>query len=279
MIFLRLTSSALFCALTFLSFGSERCLGADENSGTAKPGTKMSDSPAAALGKFQVAPGLKVDLYASEPMVQNPVSIAFDEQGRLYVVESFRRRSSVFDIRNHTEWLDNDLSFRTVEDRITFLKRSVTSENKPFMERIGKVTKGGLSDFNKDGRLDWRDLEVESERITRLFDSDNDGAAEKVTVFADGFSTIVSGVAAGVLARKGDIYFTCIPDLWVLNEDQTGKVRTRRILQSGFGTHIAFGGHDMHGLIFGPDGKLYWSIADRGTRPTCGAGFSIHPPA
>jgi quinoprotein glucose dehydrogenase len=43
--------------------------------------------------KFRVAPGLKVDLFAAEPMVQNIVSFAFDVQGRCYVVESRRRRT------------------------------------------------------------------------------------------------------------------------------------------------------------------------------------------
>src|SRR5689334_25440960 len=84
---------------------------------TALPGparSGASNSPTASILNFRVAPGLKVDLFAGEPMVQNIVSFAFDEQGRCYVVETHRRRTSVFDIRSFPEWLDADYSLRTV---------------------------------------------------------------------------------------------------------------------------------------------------------------------
>ena len=82
----------------------------------------------------------------------------------------------------------------------------------------------------------------------------------------------MSGVAAGVLARGEDVWFACIPDLWRLpaapveagRKTPDGPVPRERLL-TGFGVHIAFGGHDLHGLIKGPDGRLYFSIADRGS--------------
>ncbi|EEF63423.1 PVC-type heme-binding CxxCH protein [Pedosphaera parvula] len=40
-----------------------------------------------ALKTFKLAPGFKIQLVASEPLVQDPVAIAFDPDGRLWVVE------------------------------------------------------------------------------------------------------------------------------------------------------------------------------------------------
>ncbi|QDU52721.1 PVC-type heme-binding CxxCH protein [Gimesia panareensis] len=40
-----------------------------------------------ALSSFQVKPGFRVELVASEPLLRDPVALAFDENGRLFVVE------------------------------------------------------------------------------------------------------------------------------------------------------------------------------------------------
>jgi putative membrane-bound dehydrogenase-like protein len=44
-------------------------------------------SPEQARASFKVAPGLKVELVACEPQIESPVAMAFDEDGRLFVVE------------------------------------------------------------------------------------------------------------------------------------------------------------------------------------------------
>lgn len=44
-------------------------------------------SPEASIEKIQLPPGFHVELVASEPMVQEPVAIAWDGNGRLYVAE------------------------------------------------------------------------------------------------------------------------------------------------------------------------------------------------
>jgi len=43
--------------------------------------------PAVALKQFQTAPGVRVELVATEPEVIDPVEIRFDERGRMWVVE------------------------------------------------------------------------------------------------------------------------------------------------------------------------------------------------
>ena len=44
-------------------------------------------SPEESLKHFQLEPGLTIEIVAAEPQVVDPVSIAFDEDGRMYVVE------------------------------------------------------------------------------------------------------------------------------------------------------------------------------------------------
>src|SRR5688572_21413563 len=97
------------CALSVLLRISTASLTAADNGAASASVTNFTEA-AAALRKFAVAPNFKVEVFASEPFLQNPVSFAFDEKGRLYVVETHRRRTSVFDIRKFPEWLDSDFS-------------------------------------------------------------------------------------------------------------------------------------------------------------------------
>lgn len=45
-------------------------------------------TPEQALAAFETEPGLTVELVAAEPLVVDPVALAFDEQGRLFVAEN-----------------------------------------------------------------------------------------------------------------------------------------------------------------------------------------------
>jgi len=51
------------------------------------PGPPLS--PAEAIRKMTVPPGFRVELVAAEPDLMNPVAMAFDERGRIWVTESF----------------------------------------------------------------------------------------------------------------------------------------------------------------------------------------------
>ncbi|WP_075087404.1 DUF7133 domain-containing protein [Verrucomicrobium spinosum] len=62
------------------------------------------------------------------------------------------------------------------------------------------------------------------------------------------------------------MYCTIAPDLWRLRDtNDDGVADEREIVAHGFGHHIAYAGHDMHGLCVGPDGRIYWTIGDKGT--------------
>jgi glucose/arabinose dehydrogenase len=58
-----------------------------------------------------------------------------------------------------------------------------------------------------------------------------------------------------------------VPELVKFRDaDGDGKADGKTVVVSGFGAHLAYAGHDMHGLFLGPDGRIYWSIGDKGIR-------------
>lgn len=204
------------------------------------PLAKASDEGEKAISRFQRDKSLQIELWAAEPMLAHPVAFAFDEKGRCYVAETFRHSRGVTDNRNHMDWLNDDIASRTTEDRVAMFKKF-------------------------SGKNYERDYLKERERVRLLEDTTGSGKADKSTVFSDDFGKAEDGIGAGLLARDGKVYFTCIPDLWLLedkNGDGVAEVKTS--LSTGYGIHVAFLGHDLHGLRMGPDGKLYFSVGDRG---------------
>ncbi len=203
--------------------------------------------------KFVHADDLEVSLWAAEPQLGNPVAFWIDRQARVYVAETYRLHKGVTDNRKFgTDWADADLACRTVQDRIAQYQRF-------FADKLPALTS-------------------EHERVRLLWDSDGDGKADRDTVFADGFKQLEDGIAAGVLEHGGDVFFTCIPKLWRLRDHNgDGVADERAAVHDGFGVHTALLGHDMHGLIVGPDGRLYFSIGDRGLHVTTPSGTLALP--
>ena len=89
------------------------------------------------------------------------------------------------------------------------------------------------------------------DRIKILEDTDGDGRADKVTVFADGFN-----LATGLQLGNGGVYVGQAPDLLFLQDTNGDDIAdTRTTLLTGFGLQ------DRHELLnsftWGPDGFLY----------------------
>ena len=192
-----------------------------------------------AIAGFQVPDGMTVTLFAAEPQLANPVAFGIDEKGRIYVCETFRQQKGVEDNRGHMNWLEDDLALTSVAERV---------------EMFRKFLGESVVDYTR-----------EQDRIRLLTDTNGDGKADRDTVFAAGFNAIEDGTGAGVLAIDGDVYYTCIPKLWKLRDDDgDGIAEVEQVLHDGYGVRVAFRGHDMHGLALGPDGRIYFSIGDRG---------------
>jgi quinoprotein glucose dehydrogenase len=205
-------------------------------------GPSGHDAATNAMKAFKLDGQLKAELFAAEPLLKNPVSFATDEKGRWYIAETYRQEHGVEDNRAHANWLSDDIAAKTTDDRLAMMRKFYAEEQR-FADKFTSY----------------------EDRLIRLDDTDGDGKPDKSIVFADGFMDALDGTGAGLLARGGDVWYTCIPNLWHFkNQEGGGQAELKEKLLSGFGVHFAFRGHDMHGLKFGPDGKLYFSIGDRG---------------
>ncbi len=215
---------------------------------------------------------LEVSLWAKEPILKNPVALSFDNQGKLYVVETARRSTVDIDIRAHKEWIIDDLANQSVDDLRHFFRTKMAPE-------LSEKNAPWLKDLNQDGIHDWRDLMQVKERVHLLVDSNGDGAADKAQVFFEGFNEEINGVVAGIMPNEKDVLVTIYPDLWRLRDnDGDGVADEKESLFRGFGVHAAFDGHDIHGLTWGPDGKIYFSVGDNGFSVINKEGKKLHYP-
>lgn len=89
------------------------------------------------------------------------------------------------------------------------------------------------------------------DRIKILEDSDADGRADKITVFADGLN-----LATGILLGNGGAYVGQAPHLLFLKDtDGDDKADTSEVVMTGFGLEDR---HELlNGFTWGPDGQLY----------------------
>lgn len=179
------------------------------------------------------------------PHVENPGSFGFDRQGRLYVAEANRFWLGVPDLRGANPMIRGDFQTTTVEERLAMYEKF-------------------------KGRFPSNWFTKVPDRIIRLEDRDNNRAADHRTLFSDHFKQAESGIGFSVLSDEDNtVYFTCIPHVWkITDSNDDGVADKHEPIASGFGSRISFIGHDLHGIIRGPDGMLYFSIGDRGYQIT-----------
>ncbi len=117
---------------------------------------------------------------------------------------------------------------------------------------------------NKNDKLERVE---DSDKIKILEDTDGDGKADKMTVFADKIFPVPMGIAVEEHWSKNGKYLGSkvfvgnSPDLLVL-EDTDGDDRAdkRYPLLTGFGGVDS--DHGVHGMVLGLDGKLYFTHGD-----------------
>ncbi|MFC7337762.1 PVC-type heme-binding CxxCH protein [Haloferula chungangensis] len=147
--------------------------------------------PASELENFTILPGYEANLFASEPMIANPVHMQWDSKGRLWVACSWT---------------------------------------------YPQVKPGQKVD----------------DKIIILEDTDNDGRADKSTVFADGLY-----LPTGIELANGGCYVGQSPDVLFLKDTDGDDVADERTLAlTGFGIEDSH--HSISAWRRGPGGWIYF---------------------
>jgi putative membrane-bound dehydrogenase-like protein len=158
--------------------------------------------PEQARAAFRAAPGLRVELVACEPQIESPVAMAFDEDGRLWVVEM-------------PDYPNGPAKGQPPEGRIKIL------EDRDGDGRFEHVTVFADKLLFANGVLPWQNGAIVTcaPHILQLRDTDGDGKADARDVLYEGFATenVQLRVSHPNLGLDGWVY--------VANGLRGGKVR------------------------------------------------------
>lgn len=125
--------------------------------------------PEEALGTFELPPGFRIELVASEPQITDPVDLAFDPDGRLYVAEMPDYPA------NETDSVTSRVKLLEDRDGDGYYETStVFAEDLPFV----------------NGVMPWRGgvLVTKAPDILYFEDTDGDGRADVRRVVLTGFA-------------------------------------------------------------------------------------------
>ncbi|AKP53966.1 PVC-type heme-binding CxxCH protein [Cyclobacterium amurskyense] len=156
------------------------------------PRYQLPLSPEESMKLVQVPVGFELQLFASEPDIINPMAIAWDDKGRLYVIET--------------------------------------------------------SDYPNEVRK-----EGGNDKIKILEDTDGDGKADKITVFADGLN-----IPTSMVYVNGGILLSMAPDfLFLKDTNGDDKADIRETIITGWGKSDTHAGPSN--LKYGFDNKI-WGV-------------------
>jgi len=204
-----------FCLLSTHLFAAGK-----EIEGERAAATTVCPTPEEARAKMSVPEGYEVRCFAHEPMVQNPVAMTWDHRGRLWVVEAY-------------EYPEGS------KHPAPFGGEAKDDQYHPVPAHC----------LNQESGIP--NQELPRDRVIILEDTDNNGTADRRTVFVEGLN-----LASAILCGDDGIYIGQQPHLIHFRDaDGDDKPDAWRVVLTGFGRE------DTHELVnsfcWGPDGWLY----------------------
>jgi putative membrane-bound dehydrogenase-like protein len=183
-------------------------------------------TPEEAAKMMTVPEGYEVRCFAHEPMIVNPVAMTWDSRGRLWVVEGY-------EYPNGSEFKNNAFGIEAKDDQYHPVAEVCKAKDNPLNAMRADHPK------------------IPKDRIVILEDTDNDGIADKRTVFVEGLD-----MGSAILLGDGGVYVGQQPHLLHFKDtDGDDHADEWRIVLTGFGRE------DTHELLnsfcWGPDGWLY----------------------
>ena len=241
----RLYFGVFTCLILFIVCGLLGC----NNSQPELEKTYVSDEAASEIAEqkeeniyLDLAENLKMDLWASEKLIEDPIAIDVDNQGLAFITVTNRRYTSSLDIRDHPDWTTESLKMNSTEDRRAFLHNKLDASR-------SNENSSWLEDHNNDSVSDWKDLTGEQEEVYRVEDRTGNGLANQAQLFFRGFNSEVSDLAGAVLYHDGDLFVGAAPDVWRLRDTNgDGMSDLNESISHGYGVHIGMSGHGISGF-------------------------------
>lgn len=158
-------------------------------------------TPAQSLKRFQLEPGFRIELVAAEPLVADPVAMAFDARGRIFVCEIHG-----YNLEGYLDALDQNKT-GVLDKAVRRIPANPEAQRRAAGEQYGTVKL--LEDLDGDGRMD------------------------RATVWADRLPPCY-----GVVAARQGVIALCAPDIvYLADRDGDGKAEMRETLFTGFGAN------------------------------------------
>lgn len=176
-------------------------------------------SPQDTLKTFDLPEGLKIQLVAAEPLLADPVTMCFDERGRLFVAEIHG-----YNLEGHLDIEELNKSGK--------LDREVRRIKAPqeLREKAEQMTYG---------------------TVKLLVDENDDGSMDAVRIFANDLPA-----CHGVIASRGGIIAICTTDIiFLADRDGDGIAEVRETLFTGYKSNAIE--RSMNNPRWGMDGWIY----------------------